>query len=66
MRDARAEAPQSDPRGTFNDWGRQSDVVIDHIFFRNADARSFTVLCDKNYGAPYISDHYPVALVAEI
>ena len=33
---------------------------------RDADARSFTVLCDKNYGAPYISDHYPVALVAEI
>lgn len=66
MRDARAEAPQSDPRGTFNDWGRESDVVIDHIFFRDADARSFTVLCDKNYGAPYISDHYPVALVAEI
>ncbi len=49
-----------------NDWGRESDVVIDHIFFRDADARSFTVLCDKNYGAPYISDHYPVALVAEI
>ncbi len=66
MRDARAEAPQSDPRGTFNDWGRANDVVIDHIFFRNADAQSFAVLCDKNYGAPYISDHYPVVLTAEI
>lgn len=66
MHDARAEAPQTDPRGTFNDWGRESDVVIDHIFFRDADARTFSVLCDKNYGAPYISDHYPVVLTAEI
>ena len=64
MGDARAEAPQSDPRGTFNDWGRASDEVIDHIFFRNAEALAFTVLCDRNYGAPYISDHYPVVLTA--
>lgn len=65
MSDARAEAPQSDPRGTFNNWGRATDAVIDHIFFRNAEAQTFTVLCDKNYGAPYISDHYPVVLTAQ-
>lgn len=64
MHDARAKAPQSDPRGTYNDWGNASGVVIDHIFYRDATPESFTVLCDKNYGAPYISDHYPVALTA--
>ena len=60
MQDAREVAAQGDRRGTFNGWGKSSSV-IDHIFFRAAEVDSFSVLCDKNYGAPYISDHYPVA-----
>lgn len=60
MQDAREMAPQSDRRATFNGWGRGSSV-IDHIFVRGAEVDRFEVLCDKNYGAPYISDHYPVA-----
>ena len=63
MKDARAEATQSDGRGTFNGWG-SSSKVIDHIFFRSAEVDKFSVLCDKNYGAPYISDHYPIAIEA--
>jgi endonuclease/exonuclease/phosphatase family metal-dependent hydrolase len=27
---------------------------------RGVEVDRFAVLCDKNYGAPYISDHYPV------
>lgn len=60
MQDAREVAPASDPRSTFNGWGRGSGV-IDHIFVRGVEVDRFEVLCDKNYGAPYISDHYPVA-----
>ena len=60
MQDAREQAPTTDRRGTSNGWGKSSSV-IDHIFFRAAEVDSFSVLCDKNYGAPYISDHYPVA-----
>ena len=59
MEDAREVATQSDRRGTFNGWGKASSV-IDHIFVRGVEVDRFSVLCDKNYGAPYISDHYPV------
>lgn len=63
MMDAREVAPETDHRGTFNGWGK-ADSVIDHIFYRGAEAHSFKVLRDKNYGAPYISDHYPVVMTA--
>lgn len=65
MLDARVEAPVTDERGTLNCWGTTPPgVVIDHIFFRGAEAQKFEVLRDKNYGAPYVSDHYPVMLTA--
>ena len=68
MLDAREVAPVTDHRGTFNGWNAANTsnpgCVIDHIFFRGAEAHSFKVLCDKNYGAPYISDHYPVVMEA--
>ncbi len=63
MLDAREVAPETDRRGTFNGWGK-ADSVIDHIFFRGAEAHSFKVLRDKDYGAPFISDHYPVVMTA--
>ncbi len=65
MKDARETAPQTDRRATFNGWKPNATSVIDHIFYRGAEPKSFRVLCDKNYGAPYISDHYPVVLEAE-
>ena len=65
MEDAREVAPESDYRGTFNGWNTvKKPTLIDHIFLRDAKAHSFRVLCDKNYGAPLISDHYPVVLEA--
>ncbi|MBQ5830817.1 MAG: endonuclease, partial [Alistipes sp.] len=68
MKDARVEAPESDPRATFNGWvaGDENNPnrVIDHIFFRGAEAKTFKVLRDKDYGAPFISDHYPVVMTA--
>lgn len=66
MLDARVEAPVTDDRGTLNCWGTtRPGVVIDHIFFRGAEAQKFEVLRDKDYGAPYVSDHYPVMLTAK-
>lgn len=65
MLDARQEATVTDERGTLNCWGTTPPgVVIDHIFYRNAEAQKFEVLRDKDYGAPYVSDHYPVMLTA--
>ena len=65
MLDARVEAPVTDERGTLNCGGTTPPgVVIDHIFYRGAEAQKFEVLRDKDYGAPYVSDHYPVMLTA--
>ena len=63
--DARKTSPESDQRATYNAWGKR-EATIDHIFFRKATPYIFKVLRTENYGAPYISDHYPVSLVATI
>ena len=69
MQDAREVAPETDRRATINFYqpGNEDkpEWVIDHIFFRGVEAKKFKVLRDKNYGALYISDHYPVVLEAE-
>lgn len=62
--DARETAHKSDHRTTFNGWGNDHRI-LDYIFLRNAEALEFRVLRDIDYGAPYISDHYPVALTAK-
>lgn len=65
MTDSRELATETDHRGTYTGWRvRENPVVVDHIFVRGAEVDRFQVLCDKNYGAPYISDHYPVMTVA--
>ena len=62
MADSRELATETDHRGTYTGWKvRETPVVVDHIFVRGVEVDKFQVLCDKNYGAPYISDHYPVA-----
>ena len=63
--DARKTSPETDQRATYNAWGKR-ESTIDHIFFRKATPYIFKVLRTENYGAPYISDHYPVSLTATI
>ena len=69
MLDAREVAPITDRRATYNAWKRgdenNANRIIDHIFFRNAEAEKFEVLMDKDYGWDLISDHYPVVLTAK-
>ena len=65
MTDSRELAVETDHRGTYTGFRvRENPVVVDHIFVRGAEVDKFQVLCDKNYGAPYISDHWPVLTVA--
>ena len=59
MTTAREASSVTDNRGTYNGWGRASSV-IDHIFFRDVTPIAFRCL-DGDYGAPYISDHYPIS-----
>ena len=67
MLDARETAPETDRRATYNGLNAENinnpALVIDHIFYRGAEAHTFKVL-DKYYGAPFISDHYPVVMTA--
>lgn len=65
LSDARKTSPESDQRATYNAWGGR-EATIDHIFYRKTTPYVFKVLRNENYGAPYISDHYPVSLVATI
>ena len=61
---SRELAAETDHRGTYTGFRvRENPVVVDHIFVRGAEVDKFQVLCDKNYGAEYISDHYPVLSV---
>ena len=64
MADSRELATETDHHGTYTGWKvRETPVVVDHIFVRGVEVDKFQVLCDKNYGAEYISDHYPVLSV---
>ncbi|HIY46977.1 MAG TPA: endonuclease/exonuclease/phosphatase family protein [Candidatus Alistipes faecigallinarum] len=64
MKSARDKAPESDNEGTFNGFGTAPDtIVIDHIYFRGKlRCLQFKTL-KGDYGAPYISDHYPIEMV---
>jgi len=57
---ARRFAERSDNNNSFNAWGRgYLNRNIDYIFYRNSKALSFKTVT-KDYGVPYISDHYPI------
>lgn len=59
MRDARKMASDTDSKATYNGYKTTSTNKLDHIFYSGCTASLFKTLTG-NYGAPYISDHYPV------
>lgn len=65
MHAARSTAEVSEEKGTFNGFSqRKLRSVIDHVFYRGRRVKccEYHVL-DGDYGAPYISDHYPVEVI---
>ena len=46
---------------TYNAFGKGEGSAIDHFFVRNAKVSTYNTLT-TDYGAPYISDHYPIAI----
>lgn len=57
---ARDDAHETDQHGTFNGWGSApNSFIIDFIFYRKAAPVKFRTVTE-NYGAPYVSDHYPI------
>ena len=67
MASARDTAAETDQKGTFNGFGSAPDtIILDHLFYRGRmKCRKFVTL-DGDYGAPYISDHYPIAMVSTL
>lgn len=66
LQSAREISPKTDHKDTFNGFGKApKPFIIDHIFIRNVTPIRFKTLT-KNYGKPYISDHYPIKLEFEL
>lgn len=66
MKSVREIAPETDHKGTFNAFGTApSNIILDHIFIRGLEPISYRTLVE-NYGAPYISDHYPIEVVLNL
>ena len=62
MKGGRETAAVTDDHFTFNGFNAAKvQHWIDHFFYRNGQALKFETLTG-DYGAPYISDHYPIAL----
>ncbi len=58
---ARTDAPGNDRnKSTFNGYGKSSSI-IDHIYYGGKAVKPVLYWVDtKDYGVPYLSDHYPV------
>ena len=61
LKDARKMSLRSSNDITYNAFGKNGAAVIDHFFVRDLKVRRFRTL-NTDYGVPYISDHYPIAI----
>ncbi len=62
LKESAKTVKKADNAPSFNNFGRKGAKPqrLDHIFFRNAEAKSFIVVNEPKFGVKYISDHYPV------
>ena len=62
LQEAVGTVKKADKTPSFNNFGRKGGkhANIDHIFYRNTEARTFNVIDEPKFGVKYISDHYPV------
>lgn len=60
LKNSQKQAQLSDSLGTSNGFKvTQEGAIIDYIFYRHATAKQYKTII-KDYGVPYISDHYPI------
>ena len=63
MKSARDKAPETAREGPFNGFGSAPDtLVLDHLYFRGKLKCLRFATLTGDYGAPYISDHYPISM----
>lgn len=80
LHEARSTCPVTDNEYTFNGFGKvdpkaanmldidgnsDDEIVIDHIFYQGSKPLAFRVL-RNDFGAPFISDHFPIVMEAEL
>lgn len=61
LQDARSLPDSTSHAITYNAFGKEEGKTIDHFFVRDIEVLRFRTL-DGDYGVPYISDHYPIAI----
>lgn len=61
LQDARTLPDSTSHAITYNAFGKEEGKTIDHFFVRDIEVLRFRTL-DGDYGVPYISDHYPIAI----
>ena len=63
LQECRETSPVTTDMNTFHNWGRKNvpagEDIIDHVFYRGATAEKYEVLTG-DYGAAFVSDHWPV------
>ena len=72
LKDARTMTDNTSHAITYNAFGGRDQSgngtdgkVIDHFFVRSLKVEQFRTL-DGDYGVPYISDHYPIAVILSL
>ncbi len=66
LKNTQMEVKKADKTLSFNNFGKKDGAAaIDHLFFRDAKAKSFEVV-DEKFKVRYISDHFPVFADYEI
>ena len=63
LQNCRETAPVTCDTNTYHGWGQKQvpagEDIIDHVFYRGAEAVRYDVITG-DYGAAYVSDHWPV------
>lgn len=60
MQNARKSAPKTDNTGTYNNWGKNSDI-LDHICYSGfGSCQEFQTVTKKYADRKFVSDHFPI------
>jgi endonuclease/exonuclease/phosphatase family metal-dependent hydrolase len=66
LKPARELPPNTSHKDTYTGFGKDKPSMIDHFFVRgDIEVERFRTL-DGDYGVPYISDHYPIAITIKL
>lgn len=61
MKNTREVAFKTDHHNTFNNWGKESDAIIDYIWFSGfSSCQEYQTITKPYNKRTFISDHYPV------